>query len=153
MKDHKVLNIVIVLIAVVFAAHQAYYAWYNPITTQNAEYTTVSDGISANAVIVRQESIITGSTSGTKHFRVENGSRVAKGGTIADIYNDSSASITVSRIDELSERIRDIEEISGYNSVAATDLSLVNERLSEALNNFVKSCSTGRYSDTDLSRS
>ena len=150
MKENKALKVVIVLIFAVFVVHQAYYAWYNPITTKNAEYYTVSDGVFANAIIARQESIINGNISGTKHFKVDNGNRVSKGGTIADIYNDSSASITVSRIDELNERIKDIEEISGYNNVAATDLSLVNERLNEALNDFVKSCSTGKFSDTEI---
>ena len=150
MKENKALKVVIVLILAVFVVHQAYSAWYNPITTQNAVYYTVSDGVFANAIIARRESIINGNTSGTKHFKIDNGSRVSKGGTIADIYNDSSASITVSRIDELNERIKDIEEISGYNNVAATDLNLVNERLNEALNDFVKSCSTGKYSDTEI---
>ena len=149
MKDNKALKVVIVLILAIFVVHQAYSAWYNPITTQNAEYFTLADGIPATVVIARQESVIEGNTSGTKHFKIDNGNRVSKGGTIADIYSDSSASITVSRIDELNERIKDIEEISGYNNVAATDLSLVNERLNEALDEFVKSCSTGKYSDTE----
>lgn len=149
MKDNKALKVFIVLIMIVFVVHQAYSSLYNPVTTQNAEYFTVADGISASAMFVRPENIIMGNSSGTKHFKIENGSRVAKGGTIADIYNDSSASITVSRIDELNRRISDIEEISGYNSVAATDLNLVNERLNEALNNFVMNCSSGRYSDAE----
>ena len=73
MKDNKALKVFIVLIMIVFFVHQAYSSLYNPVTTQNAEYFTVADGISASAMFVRPENIIIGNTSGTKHFKIENG--------------------------------------------------------------------------------
>lgn len=149
MKKHTVLKAFVVILLLVFIVHQAYSALYNPTTTQNAEFYTANDGITVDAVAVRHEQLVTSSMAGALHFKSANGTRVSKGGTIAEIYNDSSASITVSQMDELTEKIADIEEISGYNDVAAADLNLVNDKVISALDNFIYGNSTGRYTSAE----
>ncbi len=149
MKENKALKIFIAVIVLSFVVHQVYSSLYSPVTTQNAEFFTATDGINAQATIIRQEKIITSAKSGTLHFSVEDGTRVSKGGTVADIYNSPSASITVSKIDELNKKIHDIEEISNYNDVAAADLELVNSKIQNALSGYVFNSSGGELNKTD----
>ncbi len=149
MRENKTLKIIILLVLAVFVIHQAYSSLYNPITTQNAEFFTTTDGVKTSAMVIRQEEIISNSSSGAMHFIIPNGSRVSKGGKVADIYSDASASITVSKIDAISEKIKDLEEISGYNDVAATDLELINSKIVSAFNDFVYSCSGDNYFETE----
>ncbi len=149
MKQHMVLKAFIVILLFVFVVHQAYSALYNPTTTQNAEFYTANDGITADAIAIRHEQLVTSNMAGALHFKSANGTRVSKNGIIAEIYNDSSASITVSQMDELEKKISDIEEISGYNDVAAADLNLVNDRVISALDNFIYENSTGRFSSAE----
>ncbi len=146
MKDNAVLKIFIGVAAAVFLIHQLYSSLYKPITTQSAEYYEAVEGMSINATILRSESYVTYGSGGTLHFVTTDGERVAKGGTIAQIYDNAQASITVSHIQQLTKQISDIEEMLAYNDVQAADLNLINQRVHDTLGHLVFSSSNGRYS-------
>ncbi len=149
MGDHKVLKFILCFIAVVFVVHQVYSSTYKPITTISAEYETVTEGFKINGMVIREESLITCETAGALHFVLSDGERVAKSGTIANIYADAEASVTVNRIEHLNDRIKDIEQIQGYNDVEAADISLINSKVNNSLNEMLRSVATGNFSDVD----
>lgn len=149
MGDHKVLKFILCFIAVVFVVHQVYSSTYKPITTISAEYETVTEGFKINGMVIREESLITCETAGALHFVLSDGERVAKSGTIANIYADAEASVTVNRIEHLNDRIKDIEQIQGYNDVEAADISLINSKVNNSLNEMLRSVATGDFSDVD----
>lgn len=146
MGEHKALKVFLCIIAVVFVIHQVYASVYKPITTVRAEYHTVTEGIEISGVIIREEKVITSDISGALHFVLSDGERVAKDGTVANIYSSADASVTVSRIEQLKSRIADIEEMQGYNDVEAADITLANTKVNNALNQFVRDCAAGRFS-------
>lgn len=146
MRDNKALKIIIVIMAVIFIGHQIYSSAYKPITTASAEYYTAVDGIQINTTIIREEKIITSNTSGTLHFLLSDGERVAKDGVVANIYSDAQASVTVNRIEQLKSRISDIEEMQAYNDVEAADLSLINNKVNNSLNKMLRGIAAGNYS-------
>ena len=129
--------------------HQIYSSAYKPITTVSAEYYTAVDGFPINATIVREEKIITSDMSGTLHFSLSDGERVAKNGTIASVYSDSQASVTVNRIEQLKSRISDIEEIQGYNDVEAADIALANNKVNNSLNKMLREIAAGNFSSVE----
>lgn len=145
MREHAVLKLFICLLAVVFVGHQVYSSVYKPITTASAEYYEAVDGLSVSGVIIRNEKIITSDSGGTLHFITQDGSRVAKGGIVADIYESANASVTVNRIAELQKSIYDIEEMQSYNDVQAADLSLANSKVKNALNSLVRQTANGDF--------
>ncbi|MBR3968053.1 MAG: hypothetical protein IKJ93_00465 [Clostridia bacterium] len=149
MREHKALKVIICIIAIVFVGHQIYSSAYKPITTVSAEYYTAVDGFPINATIVREEKIITSDMSGTLHFSLSDGERVAKNGTIASVYSDSQASVTVNRIEQLKSRISDIEEIQGYNDVEAADIALANNKVNNSLNKMLREIATGNFSSVE----
>ncbi len=149
MREHKALKIVICVIAVVFALHQIYSSVYKPITTVTAETYTAVEGYNINAVIIREEKLITSNTSGALHFVVSDGERVAKDGIIANIYSNAEASVDVSRIAQLDERIADMEQMQGYNDVEAADISLINNKVNSSLNQMIRGISAGNFSSID----
>lgn len=146
MRESKLLRIVICIIAVIFVAHQVYSSAYKPITTVSAEYYTAVEGFQINAVVIREERIITADTAGTLHFTLSDGERVAKDGVIANVYSDAEASVTVNRIEQLSSRIADIEEIQGYNDVEAADITLANNKVNNSLNTMLRGIASGNFS-------
>jgi len=146
MNGNKALRIVFVVIAAVFLFHQVYSSWYSPITTQNAISYTATDGTNAEATIIRQEQVITSDIGGALHFKTSDGNRLAKGGVVAEVYDVDTASITVSKIDELNKKIADIEEIEGYNDVAAADLELLTNKIRESFGDYVYGCSANNFS-------
>lgn len=147
MREHAVLKVFLCLLAVVFVGHQAYSSIYKPITTASAEYYEAVDGLTVTGVIIRNEKTITSDSGGTLHFVTQDGSRVAKGGVVADIYESADASVTVNRIAELQKSIHDIEEMQSYNDVQAADLSLANTKVKNALNSLVRGTANGNFSD------
>lgn len=146
MYDNKALKIILCIIAVIFFGHQIYSFAYKPITTVSAEYHTVTQGFNISGIIIREEKIIENDKTGALHFVLSNGERVAKNGTVANIYSNADASVIVNRIEQLKLRISDIEEMQGYNDVEAADISLANNKVNNSLNTMLRGIATGDFS-------
>ena len=132
MRTNALPKILIGLLAVVFIFHQGYSAVYKPITTQSAEYYTATDGLNITGFVIRKEHLVETKSSDVLHFAVQNGERVAKGGTVADLYDSTDASATVLKIEEIKQKIKNITEIQSYNDVQASDIDLVNTKIRTA---------------------
>lgn len=148
MKSSSVIKFFVALIIVVFLAHQAIASVYKPVKTESAIYYTAVDGFKITGLIIRNEQLISSDTSGVMHFITKDGSRVAKGGTIADVYESESASITISQIEDIKSKIADIEDILSYNNVEAANLDIINSRVNEAINDLVYSVADGDFLET-----
>jgi hypothetical protein len=83
------------------------------------------------------------------HFTLENGERVAKNGIIANVYSDAQASVAVNRIEQLKDRISDIEEMQSYNDVEAADINLINNKVNNSLNTLLRGIATGNFSSVE----
>lgn len=153
MYDSKALRIILCIIAIVFFGHQLYSFAYKPITTVSAEYDTVAQGFNINGIVIREEKVIDSNKSGALHFVLSNGERVAKNGTIANIYSNADASVIVNRIQQLELRISDIEEMQAYNDVEAADISLANNKVNNSLNTMLRGIAAGDFSSFDADSS
>lgn len=145
MKGSSVFRFLLLTLAIVFIVHQSVAVAYKPIKSESAVYYTATDGFKITGLIIRDEILVSSDTSGAMHFSVSDGNRVAKGGTIANIYPDESASITVTKIDSLKEKIADIEDILSYNDIEAANLDIINAKVNKAMNGFINSVSTGDF--------
>lgn len=150
MHEHRVLKIILCIIAIVFMLHQIYSSTYKPITTVSAEYYSATEGFKINGIVIREEKIVTAQTTGALHFVLSDGERVAKNGIIANIYSNAEASVTVNRIEQLSSRIADIEQMQGYNDIEAADISLANNKVNDSLNVMLRGIATGDFSSFDV---
>lgn len=147
MKKGGFIKIALIIAAVLFASYHIYSAFYTPIKTENAEYFVADEGIRAKATVLRRETVVVSDAAGSHHFCIQNGSRVAKGGVLADIYGSDNESLTVSRLEDLNKKIADLEEITGYNDTSAADLTLIRQDVVDSTNEFVLACSAGDYFD------
>ncbi len=145
MREHTFLKVFLAVVAVVFVTHQIYSSLYKPITTETADYYEAVDGLKISGVIIRTENVITTDNGGVLHFMTADGSRVAKGGVVAQIYDSADASVTLNRVSTLEEQIQNLEELQGYNDLQAADLELADQRVSQALGNLVFDNAHGNY--------
>lgn len=148
MKGSSVLKFLIALIVVVFIVHQTVAAVYKPVKTESAVYYTSVDGFKITGLIIRNEILVPSSQSGVMHFVTKDGSRVSKGGTISEIYESESASITISQIADIKNKISDIEDILSYNDIEAANLEVINSKVDSAVNGLVYSASCGNFGET-----
>ena len=145
MRGTTVLKGFVILLAAVFAVHQFISSVYSPVKTETAVFYSASDGLNITGLIIRSETLVTSSEGGVMHFVLEDGSRVAKGGVIANIYDSESASITLSKIDSVNTKIEDIEEMLSYNDLEAADLDMINAKATQSLNNLIVSGASGNF--------
>ena len=145
MRENSGLKIFLIVLFLIFAGHQLYSSFYKPVSTETAQYFEVVSGVTAQAVIIRNESLITNSASGALHYITADGSRAAKGGTIAEIYADPSVSGKISRMQAVQKELESINQIEEYNNVQATDMELVNAKVSNALSEVIVSVSSGDF--------
>lgn len=147
MKSEKVLKFFVVLLIAVFFVHQAAAAIYKPISTESASYYTAADGLNITGLIIRNETLVKSQSGGVMHFIASDGSRVAKDGVIADIYDNESASITLTSIDSVNTKIADIEEMLSYNDLEAADLDMINSRVQKSLDSMIVSVAGGNFNN------
>lgn len=147
MREHLGLKIFLGLLVVVFSAHQIYSSLYKPISTETAEYFEVVAGVTSEAVIVRNEKLITNSVPGALHYITSDGTRAAKGGIIAEIYADTSASGNISRMHAVESELQSISLIEEYNNVQAADMEIVNSKVDDAVNSVIRASAYGDFSD------
>lgn len=145
MRGTTVLKGFVILLAAVFAVHQFISSVYSPVKTETAVFYSASDGLNITGLIIRSETLVTSSEGGVMHFVLEDGSRVAKDGVIANIYDSESASITLSKIDSVNTKIEDIEEMLSYNDLEAADLDMINAKATQSLNNLIVSGASGNF--------
>ncbi len=145
MKGSKFFKVAFLVIASVFIINQLLSSIYMPIKTETAVFYTANDGFKITGQIIRKETLVTNNKDGVLHFVTPDGSRVAKNGVVANIYSNSSASITVSKIDILNSQISDIEDILGYNDIEAANLELINSKISNALGEVIFAGAGGNY--------
>lgn len=148
MREHLGLKVFFLLLIFIFAAHHLYSSLYKPISTESAEYFEVVSGVSAQGVIIRNEKIITNSAPGALHYITMDGTRAAKGGTIAEIYSDASASGRISRLHMVEAELNSISQIEEYNNVRAPDMDIVNGKVNDSLNAVIRAGASGNFHNT-----
>ena len=148
-KRRKLIRIAIIAVAVIFIAYQYYVGFYAAIKTEGAEQYKYTEGVDTVGTFIRSEMAVNSDHSGTVHFTLANGEKVANGGTIAKIYQNDSASAAASRIAEIDAQLEVIAEIEGYNDSTAVDVNTINERITANMNEFLYTVQDGRFYDIE----
>ena len=152
MKKNTLIKFAIIFVAVAFLINQAVAAFYKPVTTESAVFYTANNGFKITGVVIRNEILVTNDNDGVLHFMIGDGERVAKNGTIANIYGSESASITLSQMQSVQNKINDINDILSFNDLEAANLELINNRVNDKLDALVMSSAGGNF-DTVLEKS
>ena len=96
----KLIGAVVVLLVLIYIFFQAYSISSPSYKTTVAVMYQVSDQISAEGTVVRDE-FIEDSVAGVKYYLVSNGDKVAAGSTVAEQYQDSQDAINGAYLDLL----------------------------------------------------
>ena len=146
-KRHRFIKFIIGFSIVFFLAYQYYMGFYAAVTTESAQQFEYTEGIDSVGTFIRNEIFVTCDQSGTVHYLLSNGEKVAKDGVIANLFESDSASAAASRISDIDQQLATISEIEGYNDSTAVDVDTINSRIKNHLNSFVYASQDGRFSD------
>lgn len=145
------LKTVIGLLALVFVVYQTYSMVYKPITTATAVSYDTYEGIEINGYFVREEMLIDYKITGTERYVVDEGEKVAKGGTIAEVYSSADIAAAHERVDELTEEIQVLESINSVSDPSSVNLDTLNNRIEHAYVNLLSLTDLKKFSELDSS--
>ena len=121
------------MIAILVSLFQIVHAAYSGVKTEGAVSYTAFDTVTCPALAFRHETIVSGSDEGVLYYRVENGQRVAAGGTIADRYSGSEEVDRVLQIAQYEKKISELELLRNNASEHVPDLDLLDSQISAEL--------------------
>ena len=110
----KFLLTVFVIVFVFVALFQVYNYLYKDAATEFAVEITCEDTIKATGYFIRNESVITSNNSKFIDLIINDGGKIARNGTIANVYSTENAA-------KIQTQIRDVEsQIEEFESVIST---------------------------------
>lgn len=134
---------------IIYLLYQVFFASLSSVKTESAERYTAEEIISAEGYIIRDETIITCDDvgSGVLSYDIADGSRVAKGGTVAEIYKDERDVELKTQIAALDKQIDNLSGICSMDMSNVTDLDQIDGQLDNCLIGLLDSVSGGDYRD------
>lgn len=131
-KKHRALryflSAVVILLLLIYIGYQVFLFVVPSVRTQTAYMADEYKTIDTQVYVIRQETEITGTSSGVMVPAVANGSRVAKDDTVAYIFEDGASAEKYAESLELEAEIKRCDSFSN-NNAALTDV----ERLDDAV--------------------
>lgn len=137
------------LMIFVYLIYHIFFASISSVKTESAIWYSTSDTISGTAYIIRDEQLITSDVSGVRSFCLSNGSRVAKNGVVAEIYDSESEVSAKQQADEIDEQISNLKSIQNSGGNIVVDIDQINNRISDSLNNLLNTVENGNMMDFD----
>ena len=125
--------VVLAFLVLLYVGYQAYQATHQSIRTETAMYGEVSDVLQAQGFILRNETVIDESYSGVLSYRVADGSRVSRGGVIADIFSNEIDAASQRELDQLDKEIENLQSLSQTANFYVANPSMLGDQIYSAL--------------------
>ena len=125
--------VVLAFLVLLYVGYQAYQATHQSIRTETAMYGEVSDVLQAQGFILRNETVLDESYSGVLSYRVADGSRVSRGGVIADIFSNESDAASQRELDQLDQEIENLQSLSQTANFYVANPSMLGDQIYSAL--------------------
>jgi len=139
----KYIGAVIIVLVLFYIGFQVFQITYNPIKTITATKETVYDSISKDAIFIRDEQVITATKSGTMVYDVKDGSRVEKGGTIANVFASDAEANSYAQLSDIEKQITYYENILLQNAAGSATLEVIDSNIDNSVNDYVRALAAG----------
>ncbi len=135
------------ILIIAYLLYQTVFASISSIKTETAIHYVAEEIITAEGYIIRDETIITSDDigNGVLSYEIADGSRVAKGGTVAAIYKSEHDVQIKAQISALDKQISNLSGICSMDMSNVTNLDQIDGQIDEALIKLLDSVSDGNY--------
>lgn len=140
-----------------YIGYQVYNANYTSVKTEVAVYVQADDPgtaevVQATGTAVRKESVIQQQTNGVVTYVVEDGGKVSKGGTVAELYATEQDAAAQQQIETLNLQISQLQKLSSPGSTYAVDQDSLTKQISQKLIALLQTSASGEYDALDEPR-
>lgn len=134
----------IALLLLLYVGYQIFKSHHIGIQTETAAYFTASDSVNANGIAVRDEALLKGGDGGVIDYVLSDGDKIAKGGTVAQIYSSAQQAAARHEMETVDSEIKQMKSLqSPGDTYAASPDSLevqIHRKISDLIGRTV-SCS------------
>ena len=139
----KYIGAVIIVLVLFYIGFQVFQITYNPIKTVTAEKETVYESITQDAVFIRDEVEIISKKGGTMVYDVQDGSRVEKGGTIANVFSSDAEANSYAQLTDTEKQIAYYENIILQNTAGNSSLEVIDANIESSINTYIRTLASG----------
>ena len=129
----RILVAALTLLAIVYVAYLLISANFEMYPTENAVKTTVTDTISADGFIIREEILIPNDSNGVLSYTLENGAAVDSGSDVAKVFSDEKDAVANSRADAIDAKVKMLEEIQKNTLMGTVSVDAINDNIKSSL--------------------
>ncbi len=120
--NHPILKrtviVIITVLLLVFIGYQIWRANHSSVVTETATYASISDTIQAQGVIIRDETLVRQNTAGVIMYNVSDGTKIAKDGVIASVYDTAEDVAAQQQRAQLQEQLAVLQELNEVGKTA-----------------------------------
>ena len=135
--------ITVVVLAGIYVGYQALQVLFPPNTYETAMLATVADTVSADGVLLFDETYISG--SGTLGYLAADGERVSAGAAVAEIYSSPEQAGLRQQLTALNDQI---ELLQRSQNTTATQLDSLKKERASALYDMMDALDSSAYDET-----
>lgn len=142
-------DIVAIILVLALIGGYIFYGCYSALNvdveTITAVKSTVYEAIDAQALVIRDEHTVSGSSGGVTVASVNNGEKVKAGGNIAMVFSSEEDATKYSSAQELQSQLSYYEELETQASGTVTDVEQIDGDILSDVNNYIRAVGNGRY--------
>ncbi len=125
----RILVAAVTILALVYVTYLLISANFDMYPTENAVQDTVTNSISADGFIIRDETILKNESSGILSYSVANGTQIEANSAVAKIFSNQEDAVANSQADALEQRIEDLKETQKSSRTGAVSVDVINNSI------------------------
>lgn len=130
----KLITILLSLLLLAYIGYRAYLAFYHPLRTVKVQSGVVQDIVPVSAVMLHDDSVITGSADGgVIDYTRSDGERVPKDGVVANVYASSQDAEKAAKLQNLNAKISKLQQEQNSQDVSAGDLAMLDNEINSGV--------------------
>ncbi|MBP3435189.1 MAG: hypothetical protein J6K62_02530 [Clostridia bacterium] len=127
----RILAIAAAALLLVYVGVQGYLILVSPLETETIVRATGYQTVETTGVVYRTETVIKDKPEGYLFYTIQNGGRVSRGGTIAEVYLSEGDALRQQKLDLLDDEIKVLESINAQGTSNRVNLSTINQQINE----------------------
>lgn len=140
---------ILAVVVVAMCIYQVFKINYSPVKTEIAFEKTISNAVTTQGFVIRDETYIKANAVGTLVPLVADGKRVASGDDVAVVFNSEESARNYAKIRALEEDIAYFESLKNKIGVQTSDVESMDNRIYAACEQYILGMQTGNVETLD----
>ncbi len=133
----RILVFALSALAIIYVAYLLISANFDMYPTENAVTTTVTDKITSDGFIIRDESVIENNSSGVLSYTYDNGEQVQSGDVIAEVYPSESDAVAQTLIEQLEAQIESLQTLQSTSLTGTVGIDVINNKIQSQITSYI----------------